>query len=136
MIELEVIKSVFWIFMGYFLIGMILGLLLGSVCGWLHPDNHILVWFLAWPIKLSGMLFSTVSSKIACRKYGHVDKDYSRGYSMNSSTVNLYCNRCGTLLKTISVDEADDKTKEGIDAFNEIGNKMFPKGKNISLLIK
>jgi hypothetical protein len=124
-----------WIFVGYFLIGAILGFMFGSVCGWLHPDNHITIWMFAWPIKLFNMLFSIVSGKIACKKYGHVTENCNMGYSMNSDAVSLYCNRCGKLLKTISVDEADDSDKEGIKAFNEIGNKMFPDGKKIDLRI-
>ncbi len=120
---------------GYLLVGVILGAMFGSVCAWLHPDNHIGVWMILWPIKLFRMLFRMVESKIACKKYGHIDKDYDRGYALNSDTISLYCNRCGKLLKTIPVKDADDKTKECIDAFNEVGNKMFPKGKDIDLRI-
>jgi hypothetical protein len=124
-----------WIFIGYIFMGTILGFLFGSVCGWLRPDNHIVVWLILWPVKLFNILFSGIMTKLACKKYGHVDKDYDRGYSLNSDTVELYCNRCGKLLKTIPINEADDKTKEGVVAFNEIGNKMFPDGKKIDLRI-
>ena len=131
----ESLKTVMPWVIGYGVIGMVLGMMFGSVCGWLHPDNHIMVWMIAWPVKLFNMLFGMMAARLACKKHGHVDKDYDRGYSMNSNTVDLYCNRCGKLLKTISIDEADDKTKEMAGIFNEVGNKMFPNGKDIDLRI-
>ncbi len=125
-----------WVFIGYWVIGSILGFMFGSICSTFHADNHIIVWMIAWPIKLFNLLYSIISGKIACRRYGHIDKDYDRSYSMNSNTIDLYCNRCGKYLKTISIDEADSNTKEWLDAFNEVGNAMFPEGSNIDLRIK
>jgi hypothetical protein len=134
---LEVVRTwAFWFIVGYGVIGTCLGFMFGSVCGWLHPDNHILVWLIAWPVKLFDMLFSIISGKIACKKYGHITEDCVRAYSMNSNMVEFYCNRCGTLLMTKSLDVIDVKTEDIVEAFNDVGNKMFPEGKDINLLIK
>jgi hypothetical protein len=126
---------VLWVYIGYSVVGMALGFLFGSICGWLHPANHIIVWWLAWPIMLFNMLFGTISGKIACKKYGHITEDCVKAYSMNSNIVEFYCNRCGTLLMTKSLDVIDDKTKDIVEAFNDVGNKMFPGGSSIKLKI-
>lgn len=44
---------VYWIFPAYLIVGMILGFILGSFCITFGGEsNHILVWILAWPVKL------------------------------------------------------------------------------------
>jgi len=44
---------VYWIFPLYLFVGLVLGFLLGSFCITFGGEsNHILVWILAWPIKL------------------------------------------------------------------------------------
>jgi hypothetical protein len=44
---------VYWIFPIYLIVGMILGFVLGSFCITFGGEsNHILVWILAWPVKL------------------------------------------------------------------------------------
>jgi hypothetical protein len=127
MIDLSILNNwVFWVVAGYWIIGMILGFLFGSICSTFHADNHIVVWMIAWPIKLFQLLYSTISGKVSCRKYGHLD-EYDYSYMLNSKEVDYYCSRCGKKLGTKLRDEFKDTNYDkAFTTFNEIANKMFP----------
>jgi len=54
---------VYWIFPTYLMVGMILGFMLGSFCITFGGEsNHVLVWILAWPIKLIIVICHLVKS--------------------------------------------------------------------------
>jgi hypothetical protein len=54
---------VYWIFPAYLIVGMILGFVLGSFCITFGGEsNHVLVWILAWPIKLIIVICHLVES--------------------------------------------------------------------------